>query len=183
MKEQRGLADVQSSCWMESELASCKFNDWRQATHRWQDRRVHVQLPLFPGYVLVRLALREPTPSTATAKRCRSRRIWWRTPQPLPKQEIEKPRSGLSRGLRAQPHPCLIVGRRVRIVNGPLTGMEGILQRHNGNFRVVLSVDLIQRSVVIEVNACDLLPPATTEVKGASGKDFDVDAAGGGSGA
>jgi transcription antitermination factor NusG len=134
--------------------------------HRWQDRRVHVQLPLFPGYVLVRMALRDRLRVLQVPSVVRLVGFGGGLPSALPDQEVEALRSGLSCGLRAQPQPYLIVGRQVRIVNGPLAGMEGIVQRRKGSFRVVLSMHLIRRSIVVEVNAADLSPAASTGTKG-----------------
>lgn len=134
-----------------------------ETVHRWKDRRVRLQLPLFPGYVFVRLALRDrlrvlEVPSVARLVG------FGELPAALPEQEIETLRKGLDCGLRAQPHPYLTVGRRVRIGNGPLAGMEGILQRRKGNFRVVLSLDRIMRSMVVEADACDLEPLADSRI-------------------
>jgi len=69
---------------------------------------------------------------------------------------MEVLRSGLSQRLPAKPHPFLTVGRSVRIRSGPLEGLEGILLRRKNNLRVVLSVALIQRSVVVDVDSTDL---------------------------
>jgi transcription antitermination factor NusG len=60
--------------------------------------------------------------------------------------------------VRAEPHPYLTVGRRVRITAGPLAGREGILVRWRGQHRVVLSIDLIQRSIRVELDPLILEP-------------------------
>jgi transcription antitermination factor NusG len=60
--------------------------------------------------------------------------------------------------VRAEPHPYLRVGRRVRITAGPLAGREGILKRWRGDQRVVLSTDLIQRSILVDVDASCVAP-------------------------
>jgi len=78
-------------------------------------------------------------------------------PTPLPDTEMETLRSGLSERLRAEPHPFLTVGRCVRIRNGPFAGLEGILKRKKSNLRVVVSLELIQRSVAVDVDAADVL--------------------------
>src|SRR5438477_6146217 len=80
---------------------------------RWKDRRVQLELPLFPGYVFVRLALCErlrvvQIPSVVRLVGFNG------TPAALPDTEIEIMRSGLSERLRAEPHPFLTAGRRVR---------------------------------------------------------------------
>lgn len=124
--------------------------------HRWKDRRVRLQLPLFPGYVFVRLALRDRLNVLQVPSVARLVGFGGGFPAALPETEIETLRAGLCGGLRAQPHPYLSVGRRVRIVNGPLAGMEGILLRRKGNLRVVLSLDLIMRSIAVEADLADL---------------------------
>ena len=128
-----------------------------EAVHRWKDRRMRVHLPLFPGYVFVRIQLRNRLevlriPSV-------TRLVGFNgAPTALGDEEVESLRCALAQGVRATPHPFLTVGRRVRITAGPLRGAEGILLRRKGNFRVVLSVDLIMRSVIVDVSAADLQP-------------------------
>jgi transcription antitermination factor NusG len=128
-----------------------------ETQHRWKDRKVIVSLPLFPGYVFVHIALRDrlkvlEIPSVVRLVGFDG------APTPLPEEEIQLLRSGLSQRLRAQPHPYLKAGRKVRVKSGPLQGAEGILLRHKDKLRVVLSVDLIMRSVAVEIDAADLEP-------------------------
>lgn len=125
------------------------------SVRRWKDRRVTLQLPLFPGYVFVRMELRNrlqilQIPSVARLVG------FGGVPTPLPPDEIDLLRAGLDNGVRAEPHPYLNVGRRARIQHGPLAGLEGILMRWKGSWRVVLSLELIQRSVAVEVDASNL---------------------------
>ncbi len=123
---------------------------------RWKDRSKRLQLPLFPGYVFVRLALRDRLevlriPGVARLVSFNG------DPVPLPESDIEALRKVLAgRSMRALPHPYLTVGRRVRIVCGPLAGMEGILKRRKGNFRFVLSVELIRCSFAVDVAAAEV---------------------------
>jgi transcription antitermination factor NusG len=122
-----------------------------ETVHRWKDRRMRLQLPLFPGYLFVRMSLRDrlrvlQVPSVVRFVSSGG------VPTVLPELEIESLRKGWCAGLSAQPHPYLTAGRRVRIKNGSLAGMEGILLRRKGSFRVVLSIDLIMRSIVVEVD-------------------------------
>ena len=127
------------------------------STRRWKDRRVNLESPLFPGYVFVRLALRDrlrvlQIPSVV--------RLVGFSGQPaaLPEEEVEALRSGLMQKLKAEPHPFLRVGRRVRVKSGPLTGMEGILARRRGKARFVMSVELIMRSIAVEIDEADVAP-------------------------
>lgn len=77
---------------------------------------------------------------------------------PVQEYEIEALQRGLASGVRLEPHPYLKAGKRVRVIAGPMRGTEGILQRVKDSLRVVVSVDLIMRSVAVEVNAGDVRP-------------------------
>lgn len=63
---------------------------------------------------------------------------------------------------KVEPHPYLKVGERVRITAGPMAGVEGILVRKKNEFRFVLTLDAIMRSVAVEVDASDLEPVEAT---------------------
>jgi transcription antitermination factor NusG len=122
---------------------------------RWKDRKVQLQLPLFPGYVFVRLALRDrlqvlQVPGVANLVGFSG------MPAALPQEEIDALRTSLLISARAEPHPYLTVGRRVRIKAGPFAGMEGILIGKKNQARLVISLDFIQRSVAVEVSALEL---------------------------
>lgn len=127
------------------------------SVRRWKDRRVTLELPLFPGYVFVRLALRErlrvvQIPSVVRLVGFNG------LPTALPDEEMEILRTGICQSLRAEPHPFLTVGRRVRIIRGPFAGLEGVVKRKKSGMRVVVSLELIQRSVAVDVDATDLRP-------------------------
>ena len=133
-----------------------------ETVHRWKDRRMRLSLPLFPGYIFVRLPLRDRLRVLQVPSVVRLVGFGDGLPTALPEEEIEILRNGLDGTVHAQPHPYLTVGRRVQIKNGPLAGMEGILQRRKGNYRVVLCVDLIMRSIVVEADAADVMPLASS---------------------
>lgn len=135
-----------------------------EALHRWKDRRVRLQMPLFPGYVFVRLPLSERLKVLQTSGVARLVGFGER-PVALPEDEIVTLRRGLQGSLKMEPYPYLNEGQRVRIIRGPLTGMDGILLRKKGNLRLVLSIDLIMRSVVVDVNAGDILPIGKRETQ------------------
>jgi transcription antitermination factor NusG len=125
------------------------------AVRRWKDRRVRLQLPLFPGYVFVRIALRDRVqvlqiPGAVALVGTNGRAT------ALQETDIAMIRRGLAGGLTIEPHPYLKVGRRVRIRSGALAGAEGVLMRKKGAVRVVISLDLIMRSVAVEVDAADV---------------------------
>jgi transcription antitermination factor NusG len=74
----------------------------------------------------------------------------------LPEQEIAALRNGLEHDIYAEPHPYLKIGRRVRVVRGPMAGTEGILVRKKDKYRVVISIDVLMRSVAVEVDGVDI---------------------------
>jgi transcription elongation factor/antiterminator RfaH len=123
---------------------------------RWNNGRHRVQLPLFPGYVFVRMAMRDrlrvlQVPGLVQLVSFQG------APAALPDTEIETLRNALTAGVLAQPHQYLNVGSKVEICRGPLQGMRGILLRHQGQFRIVISVEMIMRSIVVEVEATDVM--------------------------
>jgi transcription antitermination factor NusG len=136
------------------------------AERRWSDRRVRLELPLFPGYVFVHLALRDrlrvlQVPGVAKLV------SFGGLPVVLPDKQIETLRAGLNGQVRAEPHPFLTVGRRMRVLRGPFQGAEGILVRKKGVYRMVLSLELIMRSVAVEVDVSEVEPvvPPGRQVK------------------
>jgi transcription antitermination factor NusG len=127
-----------------------------ESVRQWKDRRVRLQLPLFAGYVFVRMALRD---------RLRVQQVpgvawlvgFHGTIAALPEEEIEALRANLASGVRAAPHPYLTEGRRVCVKSGPLAGLQGILVKRKNKTRFVVSVELIQRAMAVEVDLADLL--------------------------
>jgi transcription antitermination factor NusG len=128
-----------------------------KSIRRWKDRRKELELPVFPGYLFVRMTLRErvnvlQVPGVVQLVSFQGR------PAPMSDAEIEMLQRQVSQSGQLQPHPFLTVGRRVRVINGPMVGMEGILARKKDKFRVVLSLELIQRSVAVEIDLSDIEP-------------------------
>jgi len=127
-----------------------------ETIRQWNNGRHRVQMPLFPGYVFVRIEMRDRT-RVLQAPGLVQLVTFQGAPAALPDQEIETLRNALATGVLAQPHRYLNVGSRVEICRGPLQGMRGVLLRQQGQFRVVISVEMIMRSVVVEVEATDVV--------------------------
>lgn len=123
--------------------------------HRWKDRNQMVVLPLFPCYLFIRAALDRKLDVLRTAG------VRWIVENSgysctVPDAEIEAVRKICSIGKRFQPHPFLKQGDLVRVWTGPLTGTEGFFLRVKNQYRVVVSVDLLRKSVAVEVDLADL---------------------------
>ena len=128
-----------------------------ETVRQWKDRRMRAQLPLFPGYIFVNHVLRKRLQLLSISGVVRL--VGFNgIAAALPPREIETLRDGLRRPFRAEPHPYLTVGERVRILRGPFEGFSGILRRRRGQLRVVLSIELIKRSMAVEVGIEDIRP-------------------------
>lgn len=126
---------------------------------QWSDRKKMVAMPLFPGYIFVQIAgsaelrvrvLKVPGVVSFVGNQ--------NGPLAVPEREIDSVRAVVSLGEGYYPHPFLKAGDRVRVVRGPLAGIEGTLLRCGGQSRLVISVEMIQRSVSVEVAAADVEP-------------------------
>jgi transcription termination/antitermination protein NusG len=119
--------------------------------NRWSDRMKVVERPLFPGYVFCRMNLHNRLPVLSAPGILGVLGIG-KVPVPVPDREIEAIQMMLASGLRVKPWPFLQAGQRVLIERGPLEGLEGILLRFKNDCRIVVSIDLLQRSVSSELD-------------------------------
>lgn len=122
--------------------------------------KMSLELPLFPSYIFVRISQRErvrvlEVPGIVSIVSTGDKLA------PLPDADIEALRASIPL-LKCEPHPYLVIGERVRIKEGSLAGMEGVLLRKKGIVRVVLSLDLIMQSVAVEVDATNVEPVSPT---------------------
>lgn len=118
---------------------------------RWSDRVVEKELPLFPGYLFCRFdpQFRLPILSTPGVVSIISS---GKIPLPIPHAEIASIRTAIASGMLVTPCAYLKEGERVRVLAGPLAGVEGILIRKKNHSRIVLSVEMLERSVSIEID-------------------------------
>ena len=153
--------EKQVSLRMQRQSLEC-FLPLYESVRKWKTGPTEVSLPLFPGYIFVHADLQErrkviELPSVLQVLGNRFGE------SVLSDMEIDQLRRTVA-SKRAQPHPYLSVGMRARIISGPLSGVEGLLVRKKGSLKVVLTVELVQQSVAIEVDSCDVEPckPART---------------------
>ena len=126
------------------------------AAHRWQDRMRRLSLPLFPGYVFLRLEVARRS-QVVTTPGVHHFVPSAGPPEAISPPEIEAVRRLIEEAASFGPHPFLKRGDWVRIKSGPLEGLEGFLTRRKGRFKLVLSVELLQQSVGVEVEAADVV--------------------------
>jgi len=130
-----------------------------QDVHQWKDRKKVVEVPLFSGYIFVRLQHIEAAclQVLKTNGVVRILGVGGRM-EPVPDFEIDSIRRLLASGKRCFPHPFIQEGSWVRMWRGPLAGVEGRLIRVKSQTRLVLSVELLSQSVATEVDASDVEP-------------------------
>jgi transcription antitermination factor NusG len=121
------------------------------AAHHWQDRVKKLSLPLFPGYVFLRCASERRIQARVTPGVVQF--VPADRPIPIAGSEIDWLRQLNANRACARPHPFLKAGDWVRVRRGPLEGIEGVLAHWKGGYRLVLSVELLQQSAAVEIDA------------------------------
>ena len=146
-----------------SRLLAKSFECLLPQMERWsrrRDRRKKIQVPIFPGYLFVRAALDNyeqvrilQTPGVVRIVSNKD------GPLPVPDSQMNSLITLLGNNRVLTSHPYLMEGMRVRIVNGPLYGCEGILVRKkNEKARLVVAIDIIQQAVSVELSEEDVEP-------------------------
>lgn len=137
----------------------CTFLPLLRQIRKWSDRQAHVEVPMFSCYAFVRTVLTVEerlkvlrTPGVLAFVGCE------RQGAPIPDEQIESLQTMLGNRIPCFPYPFLSVGRRVRIRGGSLDGVEGILVRQGDDRSLVVSVELLRRSVSIRVEGYDIEP-------------------------
>jgi transcription antitermination factor NusG len=129
----------------------------RRVLSQWKDRRRWVRKPLFPGYLFVKAP---------------DERLWTvrdiagvvcivgqgPDPTPVPAAQVESVRRMMEDAAQADPWPYMKEGTRVRVIAGPLIGLEGFVVERKNQCRLIVSVDLLGRSVATEIEAASLEP-------------------------
>jgi transcription antitermination factor NusG len=139
---------------IERRQLSCFLPSYR-CVRRWKDRRKELELALFPGYVFVNMSLANKL-KVLQVPGVVSFVSFHGQPAALPGEEIEALRNRLCGSSKIEPHPYLRAGRKVRVHSGPFQGLEGIIVRRKDRCRLIFSIDLIQRSLAIELDEADI---------------------------
>jgi transcription antitermination factor NusG len=124
---------------------------------RWSDRAKELERPLFPGYLFCRFDF-ENRRSLVMSPGVIQILGFGRKPMPLEDREMAAIQQAVCSGLPRQPWPYLEVGERVRVDQGSLSGLEGILVSLKGHHRVILSITLLQRSIALEIDLSCVTP-------------------------
>lgn len=134
-----------------------EFSPSYKVERQWSDRKKETEQSLFPGYVFCRLDAHDRLP-VLTVPGVVGIVGFGDGPMSIPEDEVGRVRAMLSSGLVVMPWPFLKVGQTVLIEHGPLAGVEGILQEVKGKYRIVVSINLLQRSVSSEIDRAWVRP-------------------------
>ncbi len=120
---------------------------------RRRDRKKTLQVPLFPGYLFVQDALDAPIYHDILKLPGVVRVLGNRAgPLPVPRDTIKSIRQAVAGERPYYPYPCLQKGKRVRVTEGPLAGVIGlILEAKEEKRKVVIEVDLFRRAMAVEL--------------------------------
>jgi len=132
-----------------------RFLPLYETVRRRGERKVRVQVPLFAGYVFVHIDIRDrldvlQVPGVVRLVGFNG------VPVAIPNAEVDSLQRGLASGLIVEPCPYLRIGNPVRVNSGPLCGLTGKLLRRKQNYRIVISIDSIMRSIIAEVSLADV---------------------------
>jgi transcription antitermination factor NusG len=125
------------------------------SVRRWKDRKQKVAEPLFPGYVFVRSDLRDrvsilSTPGVFFLVENAGRAC------AIPDAEVDAIRRVVGSERSFEPHPYLQAGERIRVLDGPLAGISGFFVRLKKQDRIVVSIELLRKSVSVEVDLANV---------------------------
>lgn len=121
------------------------------ATHLWRGRPTQLQLPLFSGYVFIQGGIDRQlqilsTPGIISIVKSGG------LPAIVPPEQIAAVRRIVEKSSRVEPHSFLQCGDRVMVISGSLQGLEGMLVRTKGAFRLIVSMELLGRSAAVEID-------------------------------
>ncbi|MGO9338919.1 MAG: UpxY family transcription antiterminator [Terracidiphilus sp.] len=138
-------------------LGVSHFLPLKSEVRQWSDRKQTVHVPLFSGYLFVRMnpskdsrlqVLKVPGIAGFVGNTS--------GPLPIPDQQIEDIRTVLTRRVECSVLPLLTEGDRVRVIRGPLEGIEGRLLRSNSTSRLLISIEMIHKSLAVTVSRQDV---------------------------
>lgn len=125
---------------------------------RWKDRNKLIQFPLFPGYLFVNITVRHD--HTLTVLKTKGVVRFLGTvpgePEPVPDEQIFWLKKIVGSKANLDPYPYLQKGQRVRIKQGPLVGVEGLLVEKAGQHKLVLSIDILSQSTSVTIHTSEV---------------------------
>ena len=123
-------------------------------THTWRQRRVKVELPLFPCYVFVKIRPETKARILSSPGLIRLLTASGGAAAVFPDEEMDALQSSLKRW-SARPYPFHRSGKRIRLKSGPFAGLEGTILRRNGKRKLIVTLDLISSAMLLDIDMAD----------------------------
>ena len=153
----------EKSVFAQLDAKQCKvFLPLYSAKRQWADRCKVLSLPLFPGYVFCHFDAPMQSHVLATSGVIDVVRVGAKA-APVETSEIDAIRRVIDSSVVTEPHPTLVRGERVTLCTGPLSGLTGTLVEIRSRLRVVVAVQLLQRSVLVEIERGWVVRPGRPE--------------------
>ena len=118
----------------------------------WSDRVKLLDAPLFPGYVFARFEYPGRRVPVLRVAGVRTIVGFGSAPSPLAEEEIVTIQTLVNSVFPLRPWPFLRAGQRVKVEHGPLRGVEGVILEQKDEWRMIVSVELLQRSISVLVD-------------------------------
>lgn len=119
---------------------------------QWSDRKKKVTEVLFSCYVFVRIALKDRIPILQTDGAARLV-TFNQKPVPIPEDQIEAIRHLLKEKMPMEIVNNWTKGQHIEVVNGPLVGLKGILEKVKGQSRLVIAIDAIRQAISVDIDS------------------------------
>jgi len=126
---------------------------------QWRDRKKEITLPVFPCYVFIQGGI-ERQISLLSTPGVHSIVCTGKTPAPIDGDEIAAIRRAMDHSIALEPAPFVREGELVRVICGPLRGVEGVVQRCKDAIRLIISVEILGRSASVEIQSHEIEPCA-----------------------
>ncbi|MCX8124805.1 MAG: UpxY family transcription antiterminator [Spirochaetes bacterium] len=126
---------------------------------QWKDRKKRVAFPLFPGYLFIKL-VNDNVQFINVLKVQGVVKILGDSSgyKPVPQEQVDAIYKMVHSKCDIDEHPYLKEGQKVRITDGPLMGIQGILVSKDKEHHVVVSIDILQKGVSVKVDIHDVEP-------------------------
>ena len=134
------------------------FLPLRVLLSQWKDRKKKIESPLFPGYLFTRINILDDFTKVITSKGVVKILGTNGTPISIPINEIDSVKTLLKSGLKYDPYPFLKSGMKVQVIRGPLQGIIGKINERLGKYKLLISIELIKRSISVEIDVKDVEP-------------------------
>lgn len=126
---------------------------------QWGDRKKEITLPVFPCYVFIQGGM-ERQVSVLSAPGVHSIVCTGKIPAAVADNEIAAIRRAMDNSVAMEPAPFICEGDLVRVICGPLLGVEGVVQRQRDAMRLIISVQILGRSASVEIHSHEIEPCA-----------------------